>query len=288
MSSQTMESRMTQPVKGNVFITGAAAGIGAATTRRLAEAGYRVFAGVHREAGSLASIPGVQPVAIDVTDPSSAGNAAKAVAETTGGSGLQALINNAGVIVQGPLELVPPEELRRQFEVNTFGPVHVIQAFLPQLRTGKGRIINVSAPTARVPVPFMAPIGGSKAALASFSDSLRVELGAWGIPVVVIEPGGTDTAIFAKADAAAQAALGAANQARVALYSDQLAAVAKAAARQKLGPADAVAKTIVAAVEARKPKRRYMAGSGVAIFGVLAHLPAGVRERLIKTVFGLG
>jgi len=279
---------MTRTAKGNVFITGAAAGIGAATTRRLAEAGYRVLAGVHREAGSLASIPGVQPVAIDVTDPSSAGNAAKAVAETTGGSGLQAVINNAGVIVRGPLELVPPEELRRQFEVNTFGPAHVIQAFLPQLRTGKGRIINVSAPTARVPVPFMAPIGGSKAALASFSDSLRVELGAWGIPVVVIEPGGTDTAIFQKADAAAQAALAAADQARVALYSHQLGAVAKAAARQKLGPADAVARTIVAAVEARKPKRRYMAGSGAAVFGVLAHLPAGVRERLIKTVFGLG
>lgn len=279
---------MAETAKGNVFITGAAAGIGAATTRRLAEAGYRVFAGVHREAGSLAGIPGVQPVAIDVTDPSSAGNAAEAVAETTGGSGLKAVINNAGVIVQGPLELVPPEELRRQFEVNTFGPAYVIQAFLPQLRTGKGRIINISAPTARVPVPFMAPIGGSKAALASFSDSLRVELGAWGIPVVVIEPGGTDTAIFAKADATAQAALAAANQARVALYSDQLAAVATAAARQKLGPADAVAKTIVAAVEARKPRRHYMAGSGAAVFGVLAHLPAGVRERLIKTVFGLG
>jgi len=278
---------MTRAAKGNVFITGAATGIGAATTRRLAEAGYRVFAGVHREAGSLASIPGVQPVAVDVTDPSSAGKAAKVVAEATDGSSLKAVINNAGVIVQGPLELVPPEELRRQFEVNTLGPAHVIQAFLPLLREGKGRIINISAPTARVPVPFMAPIGGSKAALASFSDSLRMELGAWAIPVTVIEPGGTDTAIFQKAEAAARAALGAADPAKVALYSDQLAAAAKAAARQKLGPVDAVAKTVVAAVEARKPRRRYTAGSGVAIFGVLAHVPAGLRERLIKTVFGL-
>ena len=278
---------MTQAAKGGIFITGAATGIGAATTRRLAEAGYRVFAGVHREPGSLASIPGVQPVAIDVTDPSGVENAAEVVAEATGGGGLRAVINNAGVIVQGPLELVPAEELRRQFEVNTLGPAHVIQAFLPLLRTGKGRIINISAPTARVPVPFMAPIGGSKAALASFSDSLRLELSAWGIPVTVIEPGGTDTAIFRKAETAAQAALGAADPARAALYSDQLAAVAKAAARQRLGPADAVAKTIVAAVEARKPKHRYAAGSGTAIFGVLAHVPASLRERLIKTVFGL-
>lgn len=280
---------MPQATKGSVFITGAAAGIGAATTRRLAEAGYRVFAGVHTQTGSLAGTPGVQPVAIDVTDPASAGNAAKVVEEAVSGrGGLHAVINNAGVIVQGPLELVPAEELRRQFEVNTLGPAHVIQAFLPLLREGKGRIINISAPTARVPVPFMAPIGASKAALASLSDSLRVELGAWGIPVVVVEPGGTDTAIFAKADAAIRAALGAADPARVALYSDQLAAVARAAARQKLGPADAVAKAIAGAIAARKPRRRYTAGSGVAVFGVLAHLPASLRERLIKTVFGLG
>jgi NAD(P)-dependent dehydrogenase (short-subunit alcohol dehydrogenase family) len=112
--------------------------------------------------------------------------------------------------------------------------------------------------------------------------------GPWGIPVTVIEPGGTDTAIFAKAESTMQAALGAADPAKVALYSNQLAAVAKAAARQKLGPVDAVAQAIVTAVETRKPKRRYAAGSGAAIFAVLAHVPASLRERLIKTVFGLG
>lgn len=278
---------MARTAKGNVFITGAAAGIGAATTKRLAEAGYRVFASVHRVAGSLESLPGVEPVAIDVTDPSAVEEAAKVVEDATGGEGLRAVINNAGVIVSGPLELVPAEKLRLQFEVNTLGPAHVIQAFLPLLRAGNGRIINISAPTARVPVPFMAPIGASKSALESISDSLRIELGAWGIPVTIIEPGGTDTAIFQKAEAATQAALRAADPARVALYSDQLAAVAKAAAKQKLGPTDAVAKTIVAAVEARKPKRFYTAGSGVAMFGVLARVPNGLRERLIETVFGL-
>jgi NAD(P)-dependent dehydrogenase (short-subunit alcohol dehydrogenase family) len=278
---------MPQTAKRNVFITGAATGIGAATTKLLAEAGYRVFAGVHTETGSLADTAGVQPVAIDVTDPASVENAAKVVREAVSGDGLQAVINNAGVIVQGPLELVPAEEMRRQFEVNTLGPAHVIQAFLPLLREGKGRIVNISAPTARVPIPF-SPIGASKAALESLSDSLRIELGAWGIPVAVIEPGGTATPIWQKADTAAQAALSGTDPGTVALYSDQLAAVAKAAAKQKLGPADAVAKTIVDAVAARRPKRRYMAGSGVAIFGVLAHLPTSLRERLIKTAFGLG
>jgi NAD(P)-dependent dehydrogenase (short-subunit alcohol dehydrogenase family) len=278
---------VTQTTKGSVFITGAASGIGAATTRRLAETGYQVFAGVHRQTGSLASTPGVEPVGVDVTDPSSVQKAALLVAEAVGGQGLRAVVNNAGVIVQGPLELVPADELRRSFEINTLGPAHVIQAFLPLLRAGQGRVINVSAPTARVPVPFMAPIGGSKAALASFSDSLRLELGAWDIPVVVVEPGGTDTAIFQKAEAAAQAALSTADPARVALYQDQLAAAAKAAARQKLGPADVVARTIASAVAVRKPRRHYATGSGSTLFGVLAHLPASLRERLIKTVFGL-
>lgn len=278
---------MARADKGNVFITGAASGIGAATTGQLIRNGYRVFAGVHRDTGSLAGASGVQTVPIDVTDPGSVVAAAKNVAAAVGSQGLRAVVNNAGVIVQGPLELVPADELRRQFEINTVGPVQVIQAFLPLLRTGHGRIINISAPTARVPIPFMAPIGASKAALASLSDSLRLELGAWDIPVVVIEPGGTDTAIFRKAEAAMQDALAAADPAKIASYSDQLAAVAKAAAKQKLGPADPVAKAIAGAVQARKPRRHYTAGSGVAIFGVLAHVPAGLRERLVKSVFGL-
>lgn len=274
--------------KGNVFLTGAATGIGAATTEQLVRSGYRVFAGVHHQSGSLAGAPGVRTIPIDVTDPGSVVAAAKDVQEAVGSQGLRAVINNAGIIVQGPLELVPADELRRQFAVNTLGPVHVVQAFLPLLRTGHGRIINISAPTARVPVPFMAPIGASKAALASFSDALRLELGAWNIPVVVIEPGGTDTTIFRKAEAATQEALATADPAKVAAYGDQLAAVAKAGAKQKLGPAAPVAEAIVAAVQVRRPKRHYTAGSGVAIFGVLAHVPVGLRERLIKSVFGLG
>lgn len=277
---------MPQATKGNVFITGAATGIGAAATKLLAESGYRVFAGVRAEAGPLAGTAGVRLVTIDVTDPASVENAAKVVRGAVDGDGLRAVINNAGVMIQGPLELVPAEEMRRQFEVNTLGPAHVIQAFLPLLREGKGRIVNISAPTARVPVPF-SPIGASKAALESLSDSLRIELGAWGIPVTVIEPGGTATPIWQKADTAAQAALSGTDPGTVALYRDQLAAVAKAAAKQRLGAADAVAKTIADAVAARRPKRRYMAGSGVTMFGVLAHLPASLRERLIKTAFGL-
>lgn len=278
---------MAQPDKGNVFVTGAASGIGAVTTALLARAGYRVFAGLHREAGSAASLSGVHTVPVDVTDPGSVAAAAKTVEETVGAQGLRAVVNNAGVIVQGPLELVPPEELRRQFEINTFGPAHVVQAFLPLLRTGHGRIVNISAPTARVPAPLLSPIGASKAALAALSNALRIELKPWGIPVIVIEPGSTDTAIFRKAGAAAQDALATADPERVALYRDQLAALANAAASQKLGPVETIAKAIVAAVDAPRPKRRYSVGTGTGLLAVVAHLPVGLQERLVAAAFGL-
>jgi NAD(P)-dependent dehydrogenase (short-subunit alcohol dehydrogenase family) len=271
----------------SVFITGAAGGIGEVTARALAERGYVVFAGIHNDVGALSGVDQIRAVPIDVTDPASVAAAAEQVALEVGDAGLHAVINNAGVIVQGPLELVPPDELRRQFEVNTLGPAYVTQAFLPLLRRGGGRVVNISAPTARVPVPLMAPIGASKAALVSLSDALRSELAAWQIPVVVVEPGGTSTEIFAKADTAARAGLAGADPGQVALYRGHLDAFAKAAAKQKLGPADVVTRAIVQAVEARRPKRRYAAGTGTRLFGFLSHLPAGIRDRLVSGAFGL-
>ena len=163
----------------------------------------------------------------------------------------------------------------------------MIQAFLPLLRAGNGRLINVSAPTARVPVPFMGPVGASKAALESLSAALRGELAAWKIPIVLIEPGGTDTQIFAKAAAATETALAAGDPARVALYQPHLEAFAKAAARQSLGPIEPIANALVTAIEAQRPKRRYAAGKGVRLFAALAHAPIALRERLVASAFGL-
>jgi NAD(P)-dependent dehydrogenase (short-subunit alcohol dehydrogenase family) len=274
--------------KGNVFITGAAAGIGAATTRRLAASGYTVYAGVHSGPGALDGVPGVRQIPVDVTDPASVAAAAKQVASQAGKRGLHAVINNAGIIVQGPLELIRPEDLQRQFAVNTLGPAYVIQAFLPLLRAGHGRVINISAPTARVPIPLLAALSASKAALNALSDALRPELAAWNIPVSVVEPGATDTQIFAKADAAARTALAAADPARAALYRDHLAAMAGVASRQRPRPVEPVARAVAAAVQARTPRRRYTAGPDARMADLLARLPAGARERLLLRFLGLG
>jgi NAD(P)-dependent dehydrogenase (short-subunit alcohol dehydrogenase family) len=269
-----------------VLVTGAAGGIGMAAVRALVDRGYPVFAAVRADAGPLAGLPGVWVVTMDVTDPESVAQAVKQVRREVGDGGLRAVVNNAGVIVQGPLELMPPSELRRQFEVNTFGPAYVAQQFLPMLRAGEGRVINVSAPTARVAMPFLAALSGSKAALDSLSAALRLELAAWRIPVVTVEPGATETAIFDKAGAAARDALDLTEPHRVALYHDHLAALEKVIAGQRLRPARPVARAILSAVDARRPKRRYVVADA-RLASVLVRLPAGLRDRLIAGVMGL-
>ena len=270
-----------------VLITGAAGGIGVAAVTLLAERGHRVFAGVRRPAPALDGLPGVEQVSFDVTDPDAVAAAAGSVSAAVDDAGLRAVVNNAGLIIQGPQELLPPADLRRQFEVNTFGPVFVTQSFLPLLRRGRGRVVNVSAPTANTPIPFMGPISARKAALAALSEALRTELAAWDIPVVIVEPDGTDTRIFAKADADARRALSRTDPARAALYAPHLEAIAAASAAQRLAPVASAAKAIVEAVEARNPKRRYLVG-GARTLSVLSRLPAGLRERIVTRAFGLG
>jgi NAD(P)-dependent dehydrogenase (short-subunit alcohol dehydrogenase family) len=268
-----------------VLLTGAAGGIGRAAVQALTVRGFRVYAAV-RPNSQPAFDQNARVIPLDVTDPDSVADAAKTIDAAEDG-GLHALINNAGLIVQGPLELVPPAELHRQFAVNVYGPALVTQAFLPVLRKGHGRIINISAPTARVAVPFAGPIGASKAALESLSAALRMELAPWHIPVIVIQPGGTDTEIFGKAGTAAEAAMAAADPDLVALYQSQLDAVAKAMSRMRPGPVDAVAKVIVTAVEARRPKLLYLAGRDARLAGILARIPARPRARILARLMGL-
>jgi NAD(P)-dependent dehydrogenase (short-subunit alcohol dehydrogenase family) len=133
----------------------------------------------------------------------------------------------------------------------------------------------------------MGPIGASKAALASVSDALRVELSPWGIPVVLIEPGATATRIFERAQTVADASLLDADQCRRALYRAQLEAVRKAGSAQKLGPVERVAEAIVNAIEARRPKRRYTVGADARAAGLLLRLPAGMRDRVVASALGV-
>ncbi|MGW4247130.1 SDR family oxidoreductase [Nocardia sp. NPDC004722] len=269
-----------------VLLTGASGGIGRACALALATKGFHVYAGVRTATPEL-DATGITQLTLDVTDSDGVAAAAEQVAKQQDGQGIHAVVNNAGVLVQGPTELVPISEWHRQFEVNVYGPVRVIQAFGPLLRAGGGRVVNVSAASARVPFPFLGPIGASKAALESYSESLRVELAPWRVPVSIVQLGAMRTEIFTKSAAAADIALTQADPRTVALYRRQLAAFEQAAARQRYAPVGVAVSAIVRAVEARRPRARYVAGTDARLAVWLSRIPARWRDRVFERALGL-
>jgi NAD(P)-dependent dehydrogenase (short-subunit alcohol dehydrogenase family) len=274
-----------------VLITGASTGIGRASALRLAAAGWTVLAGVRRavdgEALSLAGGERLLAVELDVTDPVQIASAVERAGEIAPG-GLDALVNNAGIGVGGPLELVSPEELRTQFEVNVFGQVAVTRALLGALRAARGRIVLVSSVGGRVSVPFNGPYSASKHALEAIGDALRGELHSSHIHVCIVEPGSVRTPIWDKArDAAGRV------QVPPELH-DQYGQVPAAFEKvlndtERRGvPPEHVAATIERALTARRPRARYLVGRDARAM-VLARtlLPTPVFDRVIRRALGI-
>lgn len=280
-----------QAQKGAVLITGAAGGIGVTTVRRLNAAGFHVFAGVRKYADGETLQRDISaqitPVLLDITDPTSIASAAETVTQAVGSAGLAGLVNNAGLIVEGPIELVPIEEARKQFEVNVLGQIAVTQAFLPLLRQGHGRIVNIGAVSGKIALPFAGVLSASKAALESLTDALRVELRPWGIPVSLVEPTGMQTRIFDKSSAAAQQARQQLPAHKLQLYASAIAAVDKYLAGQHLDPPDVVAAAILHALTAGNPKTRYPIGQGARMVITLGQLPDRLRDGLLQRLLGL-
>jgi len=193
------------PAARSVLITGASTGIGRACALRLAAEGWQVYGGVRRkeDAASLAAEPGsIRPVELDVTDVEQISAVAEQIGRETGDAGLQGLVNNAGVAVGGPLEVIPMEVIRRQLEVNLVGSLAVTQAFLPLLRRGAGRILNMGSIGGYIGFPSQGPYAASKFALEGLTGVLRQELRRQGIGVTLIAPGAVSTPIWKKSFAA--------------------------------------------------------------------------------------
>src|SRR5262245_1510832 len=163
-----------------VVITGASTGIGAACALDCAARGMTVFAGVRvpRAGESLAEKggPSLHPITLDVTDESSIMRSVEMVQRAVGEGGLGGLVNNAGISIGSPLELIPLAQLRKQLEVNVIGQIAVTQAFLPLLRRGRGRIVNMGSIAGRGTIPMMGPYSASKFALEALTESVRLEL----------------------------------------------------------------------------------------------------------------
>ncbi|MGH2581740.1 MAG: SDR family oxidoreductase [Anaerolineales bacterium] len=193
---------MAKEKSNSVLITGASTGIGEACALYFARRGWSVFAGVRKQADAKRLQDAdrhIIPLTLDVTKPRQIESAVKAIQKTVGINGIQGLVNNAGIGIVGPLEFLPMEELRRQFEVNLFGQVAVTQAFLPLLRAGRGRIANISSIGGRVTSPIVGPYSMSKFALEAFTDGLRRELWPWKMQVSSIQAGAIATPIWKKA-----------------------------------------------------------------------------------------
>jgi NAD(P)-dependent dehydrogenase (short-subunit alcohol dehydrogenase family) len=194
----------------DVVVTGVSTGIGFATTKVLVAKGFRVFGSVRKQADAdrLQSEfgNGYVPLIIDISDADAVHQAAQQVGSMIGDRNLVGLVNNAGIVVSGPLLYMRPSEYKRQLEVNMISPLVVIQAFAPLLGTNKkrqgptGRIVNMSSSTAKVVVPLLGAYSSSKCGLEGMSDALRRELMLFGIDLVIIEPGTVNTEMYDKGE----------------------------------------------------------------------------------------
>jgi NAD(P)-dependent dehydrogenase (short-subunit alcohol dehydrogenase family) len=262
----------------SVVITGTSTGIGRVTALELDRKGFRVFAGVRREADAQSiraeASQRLTPLLLDVTDGEAVEQAAKNVAAELGDAGLDGLVNNAGIGVGGPLEFVDTDEWRTQFEVNVFGPAAVIRAFMPQVRQARGRIVNVSSAAGRVVTPLLGPYCASKFALEAMSDSLRVEVRKQGIKVSLVEPGFIETPMLDKGDETTVEALQKLPPEGRELYGDSLEAFQKfvSSFRGRAAKPEAVARAIEQALTASSPKTRYTVGLDSKAFTTLAWL----------------
>ena len=276
------------------MITGASTGIGAACALHFDRLGWRVFAGVRRQVDAetlkTQGSPRLTPIALDVTDTVSISTAASAVAGAVGQAGLAGLVNNAGIVVPGALEFLPLADLRRQLEINVVGQVAVTQAFLPLIRAGRGRIVNMGSISGRMATPFTGAYAASKFALEALTDALRLELAPWGIAVSIVEPGAVATPIWEKSAKTAEAMLGSVPPEALVLYAEAIEAVKRTAvdaAKRAVDPVD-VARVVEHALTAARPRTRYVVGREAKFRAAMALLvPDRVRDNLVAKAMGL-
>jgi NAD(P)-dependent dehydrogenase (short-subunit alcohol dehydrogenase family) len=229
----------------------------------MASAGWNVVAGVrHTEHGeSLAAqgSPGrIAPLLLDVTDP-----AHIEVLDEKLPARVDALVNNAGIVIDGPVETVPLDDLRRQFEVNVVGQVAVTQSLLPRLRESRGRIVFISSVSGRLSSPLLGVYSASKFALEGLADALRIELRPWGIKVTLVEPAATDTDLWRTAVDQIDSTEASLSDKHRRLYEKHVVGarrLARAIQKQAV-PVDNVATAVERALTSPRPRARYVVGA---------------------------
>ena len=259
---------MLSKQKGAIVITGASTGVGRAAALMLDKKGYRVFASVRKEkeAESLKrdASENLTPIFMDITKAEEIKSAADIVSKAIQNEGLVGLVNNAGLLVDGPVELISLDDLRWQFEVNVFGQIAVTQEFLPLIRKAKGRIVNIGSIGGKIAGPFISALCASKFALEAFTDALRMELEPWGIEVILVEPGSIASAAPDKVEESFQKNFANMSPEAKAMYGDAYKFFVEGLiSSNRTGmPPEQVADAILEALEASKPKTRYFLSKG--------------------------
>lgn len=273
----------------SVLVTGAARGIGRAIAEHLAAAGWDVIAGVRTEADAAAVVAldpqRISAVILDVTDAGQVEALSAALPAR-----LDAVVNNAGIVVAGPIETLTSADWRKQLEVNVVGQFAVTAAVLPKLRESGGRVVFISSVNGQLSAPMVGAYAASKFALEAGAEALRMELRPWGIPVVVVEPAQTDTDMWRKADDMVAELEAATSPAHHGLYDKHIAGMKKMvplSQKMAVDPAKVVA-VVQEALTARRPRARYIVGFGPKLqAALLTNLPASVRGFLLAKVFGV-
>jgi NAD(P)-dependent dehydrogenase (short-subunit alcohol dehydrogenase family) len=284
---------MTPCTSKHALVTGASTGIGRATALELARHGWHVFATVRRTADGdalqHAASGQLTPLVMDVTQAAQIAATAESIQAHVERRGLDALVNNAGVGVAWPLELVPLELFKMQFAINVEGQIAVTQAMLPLLRLATGRLIMIGSIGDRISMPFAGPLTCSKHAVLALAETFRRELAPWNIRVVLIEPAAIRTDAVDKLKADAQHALEQFGSSGEMLYGQAFRSMtARAIAHENQGsPPEVVAQTILRALKSPKPKARYLVGKSANVLATLAKLPPFLLDALLRRILGL-
>lgn len=245
----------------SVLVTGAGRGIGLAITRHMSSRGWDVYATARSEDAlrDLAALPRVHPTRLDITDRASLGGLAAQLPDQ-----LDGVVNNAGIVVNGPVEGLTLDDLSRQFDVNVTAQIGVTQAVLPKIRAARGRIVFISSVSGLITTPGTGAYCASKYALESLADALRMELRPWGIRVSLVEPGPIKTDIWGEILNEHDRMVAGLTEEHRALYAPHLNGTRKLLGRMQKTAADP--KKVVTAVDhaltAAHPKSRYLPDAG--------------------------
>ena len=265
------------------MVTGASTGIGAATARELARRGFHVLAGVRRGADADAlRATNIEPVMLDITNVAQIAAIVKHIADDPERRPLRALVNNAGIEVNAPVEVLPLSEWRRIYDVNLFGQVSMTQALLPALIESLGTVVNISSVGGKVAMANYGPYASSKFALEAVSDALRREVEPLGVKVIVVEPGAVTTEMSGRVAATAEHIISGMTTEQLGRYATLIhSSISQAQTYiRDAVPAEEAGRVIAEAITNNRPRTRYTVGRGAAI-AVL--LPRWLSDRMLDS-----